>query len=129
MRNLFQVRMLKASAEPLAASALHDQWRPWLVLLLSLWTCSVGQAAQPLTITADNKSRLVGQTNPPLTATYAGFVNGDTVSNLDVAVTLATTATSNSPAGTYAIEASGAADANYVITHVDGVLAITNPVP
>ncbi|HUR21908.1 MAG TPA: MBG domain-containing protein, partial [Vicinamibacterales bacterium] len=99
------------------------------MLLLSLWTGLAVWAAQPLTITADNRSRLAGQTNPPLTATYSGFVNGDTVSNLDVAVTLTTMATSNSPPGTYAIEASGAADADYVITHVNGVFTITNPVP
>ncbi len=98
-----------------------------------LFGLSLERAAEaagfPLAITADNKSRSIGQTNPPLSATYSGFVNGDTVSNLDVAVTLFTAATSNSPAGTYAIEAGGAADADYDITHFNGVLTITNPVP
>src|SRR6186713_2940607 len=129
MRKLLQVRMLEASVRLFAACASWCSQLRWLPLVLSLWACAASWAAQPLSISADNKSRLIGQTNPPLTATYSGFVNGDTVSNLDVAVTLFTTATSNSPAGTYAIEASGAADADYSITHFNGVLTITNPVP
>ena len=36
----------------------------------------------PLTVTADNKSRLFGQPNPPLTATLSGFVLGQTLATL-----------------------------------------------
>ena len=36
----------------------------------------------PLTITADDKSRDAGQPNPPLTASYAGFVAGETAAVL-----------------------------------------------
>ena len=79
-----------------------------------------------LTIRADDKSRPLNQSNPPLTATYAGFVNGDTFGSLDSPVQLSTSATQSSPAGTYPIVASGAADANYTITHVNGVLTV-NP--
>src|SRR6185369_3737207 len=32
-----------------------------------------------LTVTADNKSRAAGQANPTLTASYAGFVGGETL--------------------------------------------------
>lgn len=46
----------------------------------------------PLTITADNKSREFGKDNPPLTASYAGFVNAEG----PAAVPL--TATSSNPA-------------------------------
>ncbi len=31
----------------------------------------------PLTITADNKSKALGEANPVLTITYSGFVNND----------------------------------------------------
>jgi YVTN family beta-propeller protein len=78
-----------------------------------------------LTVRADDKSRPVNQPNPPLTATYTGFVNGDTAASLDSPVSLSTPATQSSPAGTYPITASGAADANYAVTHVNGTLAVT----
>lgn len=77
-----------------------------------------------LTVRADDKSRAAGEPNPPLTATYTGFVNGDTPSALDSSVVLSTTATQNSPADTYPIVASGAADANYAVSHVNGTLTV-----
>ena len=36
----------------------------------------------PLTVTADSKSRLFGQANPPLTATLSGFVLGQSLAHL-----------------------------------------------
>jgi len=87
-------------------------------------TLSVTRAS--LTLRADDKSRPVGQSNPPLTATYTGLVNGDTPASLDTAVVLSTAANQTSPVGTYPIVASGAADANYTITHVDGTLTVTS---
>jgi mono/diheme cytochrome c family protein len=79
-----------------------------------------------LSIRADDKSRPANQPNPPLTATYTGFVNGDTAAALDSPVALSTTATQSSPVGTYPITASGAADANYTIGHINGTLTVTN---
>src|SRR6185295_9157231 len=78
-----------------------------------------------LTITAGDKSKMYGSANPPLTATYAGFVNGDGVSSLTTPVSLGTLATAGSPVGTYPITASGATSANYAITHVNGTLIVT----
>jgi subtilisin-like proprotein convertase family protein len=78
-----------------------------------------------LTITADNKSMAKGSAVPTLTASYSGFVNGETASSLTTSVKLTTTATSSSAAGTYPITASGAADADYVITQANGVLTVT----
>src|SRR5204863_205779 len=49
-----------------------------------------------LTVTADNKSRVYGAANPPLTASYSGFVNGETVSALSGSPSLSTSATTNS---------------------------------
>ena len=82
----------------------------------------------PLTITADNKGRAYGASNPQFTATYEGFVNGDAPGGLDTPVTLATTADTTSSVGNYIITATGATDLNYAITHVNGTLAVS-PAP
>jgi hypothetical protein len=81
-----------------------------------------------LTVTADNKSKMCGQPNPPLTASYNGFIGGESANVLTSPVTLATTATTSSGAGTYPITASGAAAANYTINYVGGQLTV-DPVP
>ncbi len=57
-------------------------------------------------------------------ATYDGFVNSDTESDLDTPPALSTEATSDSPAGTYGILASGGEDNNYDFTYEEGVLTI-----
>lgn len=85
-------------------------------------TLTVNQAA--LTITAANKSKIYGAVNPTLTATYSGFVNGDTQTSLTTQPTIATTAATGSSAGTYPITASGAVNSNYSISYVAGTLTI-----
>ncbi len=79
----------------------------------------------PLTITANNQTMIYGTALPTLTASYAGFVNGDTPASLTTLPTLTTTATTSSPAGSYPITASGAADPNYTISYVPGTLTVT----
>src|SRR5205085_5022783 len=79
-------------------------------------TLTVTPAA--LSVTADNKSKVYGAGLPALTASYSGFVNGDTVASLDTPLSLTTTATASSAVGTYPIVASGASDANYTISFV-----------
>jgi hypothetical protein len=83
-----------------------------------------------LTLTADSKARLYGQTNPPLTTSVSGFVNGETASTAKgytgtgTATTLADIST---PVGVATITAgAGSLNAtNYDFTHlVDGVLTI-----
>src|SRR5690242_12791371 len=71
-----------------------------------------------LTITADNQTKAYGAALPTLTASYSGFVNGDTVASLTTPPTLSTTATAASHvAGSpYSISASGAADTDYTIS-------------
>ena len=88
-------------------------------------TFTVTQAA--LTITADDQSNVYGSALPTLTASYTGFVNGDTAASLTSQPTLTTTATASSHvAGSpYAIAASGAVDADYSINYVAGSLTIT----
>ena len=80
--------------------------------------------APPLTITANSLTSVYGATLPTLTASYSGFVNGDSVGSLTPAASLSTTATSSSTLGTYPITASGAVDANYNITYTAGTLTV-----
>ncbi|RBL88352.1 MBG domain-containing protein [Chitinophaga flava] len=77
-----------------------------------------------LTITADNQSRIFGDPNPPLHASYSGFVGRDDETVLTTPVQLNTTATVSSPAGNYPITASGATAKNYDIRFTDGILSI-----
>ncbi len=80
----------------------------------------------PLTITADSKSKVYSAALPTLTATYTGFVNGDTSASLTTLPTITTTATAGSAVGTYPITASGAVGTDYSIHYVAGTLII-NP--
>ncbi len=80
-----------------------------------------------LTITAENKSRYYLQPNPPLTARYDGFVNGETSSVLTTPAALATAATQDSVPGPYPITVSGASAANYTINLVPGELIVSLP--
>ncbi len=89
-------------------------------------TFSISQA--PLTITANNQTKVVDNANPSLTFTATGFVGGDTLSSLSTQPTLSTTATTDSPVGTYPITVSGAVDTNYTISYDNGTLSVT-PVP
>jgi subtilisin-like proprotein convertase family protein len=86
-------------------------------------TLTVNPAA--LTITANDTNKVYGAALPTFTASYTGFVNGDTASSLTTPVTLETSATASSPAGNYTIMASGAAYTNYSISFVSGTLTIT----
>lgn len=78
----------------------------------------------PLTITADNKTKIAGQENPVLTASYNGFVNHETLSALTSLPVISTTALTDSPIGQYPITAGSALAPNYAITYVDGVFSI-----
>jgi hypothetical protein len=79
----------------------------------------------PLTITANSTNKVYGAALPVFTASYSGFVNGDTAASLGTPVTLGTTASASSPVGTYPITASSAVGTNYFITHVNGTLTVT----
>src|SRR5207244_2501925 len=78
-----------------------------------------------LTGTADNKTRLYGETNPVFTVTYTGFTNGEDASVITGTLSGSTTATTNSPVGNYPITASGQSAPNYTINYVAGTLTIT----
>jgi predicted outer membrane repeat protein len=84
-------------------------------------TLTVTPAA--LTITADDKTKVAGNPVPTLTASYAGFVNGDTPDSLTTPVSLSTY--TGETAGTYPIDPSGASSSNYTISYVHGTLTVT----
>ncbi|WP_439694614.1 MBG domain-containing protein [Mucilaginibacter sp. AW1-7] len=84
--------------------------------------------AAPLSIVANNKTKVFGTGNPALTVSYTGFVNGETATNLITQPIVITTAATTSPVGQYIITASGAASPNYDISYVPGILTIT-PLP
>lgn len=84
--------------------------------------------ATPLTIIANNKTKVAGTANPALTVIYTGFVNNESAAQLVIKPVVSTTANTLSAAGQYPITASGAASPNYIISYVDGVLTI-NPLP
>ncbi|HMD97762.1 MAG TPA: MBG domain-containing protein [Terriglobia bacterium] len=81
--------------------------------------------ALPLMITANNATRAYGAANPTFTATYNGFVNGDTASSLTGTLTCSSTATAGSPAGMYPITCSGQSSTNYNISYSAGTLTVT----
>ena len=90
------------------------------------FTLTVGKAS--LTITADNKTKVQGEEMPELTVSYQGFKNGDGITVLKKQPTVTTTATKDSPAGTYPITVSGAEAQNYIMNYVSGRLTVT-PAP
>ena len=85
-------------------------------------TKSVTQAT--LTINANDAPKILDAPNPPFTATYSGFVNGDTPASLSGTQTCTTTATTTSPVGSYPITCSGQTSTNYKIVYVPGTLKI-----
>jgi hypothetical protein len=82
----------------------------------------------PLTVTAVDATKQHGQPNPAFSATYIGFVDGDTQA---IALTghpsITTTATTNSDSGTYTLTVSQGtlASNNYQFTFVNGIFTIT----
>ena len=87
-------------------------------------TLSVTQ--QILTVTAEDKSKVYGQTNPVFTVTYAGFVAGESTNVLTALASAACTAGASTAVGSYPITVGGASAVNYVFNYVDGTLTITD---
>ena len=77
----------------------------------------------PLTVTANDASKVYGAADPTLGYTVSGLVNGDSSATVS-GVTLATTTGSDATAGTHAITATGGTAANYTITDMNGTLTV-----
>ena len=82
---------------------------------------------KPVTVTADNKSKVYGAENPPLTYKENGFVGGDSLATLNIVPTLTTTAETTSPVGEYPITFSNKTEEtpNYTISYIEGTLTVT----
>src|SRR5204863_6173233 len=70
------------------------------------------------------QSRIYGAANPALTATFTGFVSGETSSVLGGTLALSTSAGTTSAVGTYPIQAGGLTSINYSITFTNGTLTV-----
>ena len=81
-----------------------------------------------LTVTANNASMVSGQALPNFSYTINGYVNGDPSTVVSGTATLMTTATSNSPAGTYPITfaTESLSASNYTFSYVSGTLTISS---
>jgi YVTN family beta-propeller protein len=78
----------------------------------------------PLVITANNASRPYGANSPAFSATFIGFVNGDSSSVLMGLLACTTTAMPNSRVAMYPIMCSGLSSPNYVISFINGTLRV-----
>ncbi|HEX4604006.1 MAG TPA: MBG domain-containing protein [Candidatus Angelobacter sp.] len=78
----------------------------------------------PLTITANDKTKILNAPNPAFTASYSGFVLGEGPGVLGGTLSCTTTAVTTSPVGGYPITCSGQTSTNYAITYVAGTLHI-----
>jgi hypothetical protein len=79
-----------------------------------------------LAVIADNKSRAYGTTNPVLTASYNGFVNGEGINQLSGSPALSTVASNSSAVGGYPIQVTQGTltSANYAFSFTNGTLSI-----
>lgn len=80
----------------------------------------------PLKVIASSASIKVGEDVPTFTASYDGFVNGETEKALGGELTITCSATKTSPAGSYDVVPSGLTAENYEIEFVNGTLTITS---
>src|SRR5262249_52729151 len=81
----------------------------------------------PLPHPPDKKRRAAGRVNPPLTASYSGFVGGKTLASSGFPGSPALSTTSTNLAGTYPITAAlgTLSAANYSFSFVNGLLTVT----
>src|SRR5262249_32045815 len=88
-------------------------------------TASITQAG--LTVTADNKTRAAGDPNPTLTASYAGFVGGETLATSGPTGSPPLSTTTTHVAGSYPVTiAPSRLSAAYLsFSFVNGVLTVT----
>ena len=97
-----------------------DGWMPATPVSRNIFV-----AKAVLTAKADDKTKVQGTSNPPLTVSYTGFVNGEDVSVIDSVPAASTTAEISSPANDYPIMLAGGADNNYSFNLQNGTLTVT----
>ena len=78
-----------------------------------------------LTVTADDQTRVYGQSNPAFTVSITGFLNGDDETELDAMPAASSLADQNSNVGSYTITAAGGSDDLYDFNYQAGTLSIS----
>lgn len=97
---------------------------------LTLATETVVVTPAVLTVQASSPSVTFGDPVPTVTASYSGFLNGDTVAVVTTPATCATAYTPTSNAGTTpATTCSGAVATNYTFTYLAGSVTIAKATP
>ena len=86
-------------------------------------TLSGDITAAPLIVTAIDQTKVYGETDPSLTYTITGFVNGEDEADLDTEVSISRAV--GEDVGTYTITPSAAADSNYTVSFVTADFTIT----
>ena len=126
--SMFGINMitgLGAGTQKVASGYLKD---PNLDVTYGLGTITINKAT--ITVKADNKTRPYGDSNPPLTVTYSGFQNNETLATSGVSGSpnISTTAVPTSPAGTYPITVTSGnlSSSNYQFSFVNGTLTVTD---
>ena len=89
---------------------------------LTAGTLTVNKAT--LTATAEDKSKIYGDTNPMLTINYSGFKGTDNATVIDTPPSLSTGATTTSNVGMYPITIASGSDNNYSFSVTAGTLTI-----
>jgi alpha-tubulin suppressor-like RCC1 family protein len=77
-----------------------------------------------LTVTASSASMTYGDSVPAVSPQASGLVGGETLDVLGAGLQCSTSAQSDSAVGTYPSVCSGAVDANYTITYVNGAVTV-----
>jgi hypothetical protein len=91
---------------------------------------SVTVSKAALTITAESKNKILNQANPALTYLETGYLGNDDRNNsITSAITLSTTAQTNSAAGSYPIVPSGGTSDKYFFNFINGALVISDKTP
>lgn len=97
----------------------------------SLWSTTIkipfsyNIVAAPLTVIANNATKQFGEETPTLACSFFGFKNNETADVLTRQPNVETTATVNSPVGTYPIIVTGAEAQNYSFNYERGTLTVT----
>lgn len=85
---------------------------------------SIAVTPAALSVRANDAVKRFGAPLPALSASFLGFVNGETPASLGGALVLATAATQQSAVGTYPIVPSGLTSSNYSIVFLNGTLSV-----
>ncbi|MEK6751283.1 MAG: MBG domain-containing protein [Chloroflexota bacterium] len=97
--------------------------------ILNYTSANLSITKAPLTVTANNKTKVSGTPDPAFTFDYTGFVNSETLAVIDTPPTCGVTGAHGIP-GDYPIVCSGGLDNNYAFTsYVNGTLTVTQPAP